>query len=124
MFSPLTSSNAIFSADAFWSSPFPSMNVIRVSRNPVSRPRYAVRRSPPDADKTTSTFCPQQDFNGDDFLQFGSCCTGVQEAVIEAKYLEAGALSAGCSDLYKEVGWCVAGYVVLPHLRRVRGSPG
>lgn len=67
----------------------------------LSRVGFADR--PPDVDKTTSVFCPAEQFGGEDFLQFGSCCTDLEEGVVEAKFLEAGALTTACADLYKQV---------------------
>lgn len=94
---------------------FDNINIVRLwlpsIKNPVLSSLLAQYfRSPPDPDKTTSTFCPAQDSNGDPFLQFGSCCNDLEEEAIEAKFLEAGALSAGCSDLYQQVVRLVCGY--------------
>lgn len=64
--------------------------------------RYADRR-PTDLDQTTLTFCPNVQFGGDPFLQYGSCCTQLEEDAIEVKFLEAGTLTPECDDLYKQV---------------------
>ena len=63
-------------------------------------------RRPTDTSKTELIFCPAEQYGGDPFLQYGSCCTDAEEDVVEAKFLEAGngTLSSGCAVLYKEVG--------------------
>eukprot|EP00903_Cladosiphon_okamuranus_P010019 g9501.t1 len=68
-----------------------------------AHPQCFILDRPPDADKTSSVFCPAEQFGGEDFLQFGSCCTDLEEGVVEAKFLEAGALTTACADLYKQV---------------------
>eukprot|EP00752_Nemacystus_decipiens_P013406 g11871.t1 len=68
-----------------------------------AHPQCLILERPPDAEKTSSMFCPAEQFGGDDFLQFGSCCTDMEETVVEAKFLEAGALSNACADLYQQV---------------------
>lgn len=42
------------------------------------------------------TFCPEQ--------QDGACCTAMDEAELETRFLEAGDLSTECSDYYTQVG--------------------
>lgn len=64
---------------------------------------FSDTRRPTDTDKTQLIFCPAEQFGGDDFLQFGACCTDIEEGVVETKFLEAGALTTECAVLYKEV---------------------
>lgn len=60
---------------------------------------------PPDLDKTELIFCPAEQFGGEAFLQYGSCCYDAEEEVIEAKFLlESVGLTAACADLYHQVG--------------------
>ena len=71
--------------------------------------RRSARQRPTDTDKSELIFCPNEQFSGDPFLQYGSCCTDLEEGVIEAKFLETtklapgGELTAECADLYKQV---------------------
>lgn len=58
---------------------------------------------PTDESKTSLKFCPDKQFNGDPFLQYGSCCTDIEEVAVEAKYDEAGPLTGKCADLHKQV---------------------
>eukprot|EP00903_Cladosiphon_okamuranus_P008193 g7889.t1 len=66
-------------------------------------------RPPTDMEKTMLQFCPNQQFGGDVFLQYGSCCTDLDEVAIEAKFLETsrmapnGQLTDECADLYKQL---------------------
>lgn len=63
---------------------------------------------PTDTDKTELIFCPAQQFGGDDFLQFGACCTDIEEGVVSDKFLAAGPLTPECAVLYLEVPYAAA----------------
>lgn len=60
-------------------------------------------KRPTDMDKTELIFCPAEQSNGDDFLQFGACCTDMEEGVVSDKFMAAGPLTPECAVLYKEV---------------------
>lgn len=58
---------------------------------------------PTDESKTKLKWCPEDQYDGNPFLQYGACCTDIEEAEVEAKFDEAGALTEKCASLYKQV---------------------
>lgn len=68
--------------------------------------------SPPDPDKMTNIFCPNEQYNGDTFLQAGACCNDAEEEIIEALFSTvSGNLTSTCAGLYQQV--CVDLSVIL-----------
>ncbi|CAN0031064.1 unnamed protein product [Scytosiphon promiscuus] len=70
----------------------------------AAHPQCLANDRPPDLEKTELIFCPAEQFGGEAFLQYGSCCYDTEEEVIEEKFLlESEGLTTECADLHKQV---------------------
>ncbi|CAM9453682.1 unnamed protein product [Scytosiphon promiscuus] len=70
----------------------------------TAHPQCFINDRPPDTDKTSNIWCPNEQYNGDAFIQAGACCTDVEEETIESLYSTVSAgLTSTCADLYVQV---------------------
>ncbi|CAM9766653.1 unnamed protein product, partial [Scytosiphon promiscuus] len=60
---------------------------------------------PTDEGKTSLKLGPSDQYGGGAFLQFGACCTDVEEEEVQAKFDEVGELTADCAAIYEQVVW-------------------